>query len=82
MLSAQKLSISISPSAFAYIDTYRQKHNTPSRSQVVNEALRLLEQHEQTLELDAAYSQSAASDTLVNAEFEASNLDGLAHEAW
>ena len=82
MQTAQKLSVSLDPAAFAFIDVYRQRHKTASRSQVVSEALHALEQRERERSLEAAYSESAQNDAAINAEFEAVAADGLEHEAW
>ena len=82
MQTAHKLSVSLDPAAFAFIDTYRQRYNTASRSQVVCEALHALEQRERDRSLEAAYSDSAHDDTIINAEFDAVAADGLDHETW
>ena len=82
MQTSQKLSVSLDPAAFAFIDVYRQRHNTASRSQVVSEALHALQQREHEHSLEAAYAQSAQDDVATHAEFEATALDGLSHEAW
>jgi len=56
-----------------------------SRSAVVNEALRLLEQRENERALELAYRQSAPSDLVLAQEFQSSLQDGLAgpsDETW
>ena len=83
MQTAQKLSITLTPSAVAFIETYRKRHKAASRSQVISEALRALEQRERERSLEAAYSASAQEDIAINAEFDAVALDGLdSNEAW
>ena len=83
MQNAQKLSITLAPSAVAFIETYRQRHNAASRSQVISEALSALEQREREHGLEAAYAASAQEDSALNAEFDAVAADGLdSDETW
>ena len=83
MQSAQKLSITLAPAAVAFIETYRKRHKAASRSQVIGEALRALEQRERELNLEAAYTASAQDDLAINTEFDAVAMDGLdRNEAW
>jgi Arc/MetJ-type ribon-helix-helix transcriptional regulator len=82
MQTAQKLSVSLDPAAFTFLDVYRQRHKAASRSQVVNVALHTLERFEHERMLEAAYRLSSQDDAAMNAEFEATNVDGLTHEAW
>ena len=83
MQTARKLSITLAPSAVTFIETYRKRHKTASRSQVISEALRALEQRERERGLEAAYAASAQEDIAVNAEFDAMALDGLdSNAAW
>ena len=79
---AQKISISLDPATMKFIEAYLARHRDKSRSQVVGEALRLLQRHEQEAQLEMAYAMSAASDRLIAAEFLSADNDGLDHEAW
>ncbi len=79
---AQKISISLDLGTMKFVDAYLKRHAEKNRSQVVSEALRLLQRQEQEAQLEAAYSMSAASDRLIAAEFFGANNDGLDHEAW
>ncbi len=82
MQTAQKLSVSLDPAAMAFIDVYRQRHKSASRSQVVSVALHTLERLERERSLEAAYCLSSQDDAQLNAEFDGVAMDGLAHEAW
>ena len=79
---AQKISISLDPATMKFVETYCARHRGKNRSQVVSEALRLLQRQEQETQLEAAYAASAASDRLIAAEFSSADNDGLDHEAW
>jgi antitoxin MazE9 len=72
---AEKLSISLSPQAVEFIETYRVAHAIKSRSQVIERALRRLREDE----LERAYSESAAC---ADPEWEVTSGDGLADVAW
>lgn len=82
MQLAQKISVSIDPGAFAFLESYLAKKSRKSRSSVVNEALHVLEQRERERALESAYAQSAPTDLHMVREFDASLNDGLADEAW
>lgn len=82
MPTAQKLSISLDPAAMAFIDVYRQNHQTASRSQVIHVALQSLERQERERSLEAAYRLSSQEDAQINAEFDHAAMDGLSYEAW
>ncbi len=82
MQLASKISVSIDPALARFIESYRAKHKNASRSHVVSEALRLLQQSENERMLEWAYTQSAQDDSLVNAQFASAQTDGIAHEAW
>ena len=79
---AQKISVSLDPVTMKFIETYLKRHGRKSRSQVIAEALRLLQRQEQSAQLGAAYAMSAAPDHLIAAEFSGADNDGLVHEAW
>ena len=78
----QKISISLDPATMKFIETYLARHRDKSRSQVVGEALRLLQRQEQEAELESAYAMSATSDRLIAAECMGADSDGLDHETW
>lgn len=79
---AQKISVSLDLGLMQFIDAYLKRHHEKNRSQVIGDALRLLQRQEQEAQLEAAYSMSAASDRLIAAEFASADNDGLDHEAW
>ena len=82
---AQKISVSIDPAVRRFLEGYLASGRSKSRSAVVNEALRLLEQRENERALELAYRQSAPSDLLLAQEFQRSLQDGLTgprDEAW
>jgi len=74
-MNAEKVSITIASDLYRFVDQYRSAHDLKSRSQVIAEALQLLRQQE----LDQAYR--AANDE-VDADFDATLMDGLNHETW
>jgi Arc/MetJ-type ribon-helix-helix transcriptional regulator len=82
MQLASKITVSIDLALSSFIDSYRAQHKNTSCSQVVSEALLLLQQSETERMLEWAYTQSAQEDALVNAQFASAQTDGLAHEAW
>ena len=82
MQLAQKISVSLDPGMMGFMNDYLERNHLKSRSSVIHQALRLLEQREKEQELEAAYRQSAASDLTVAQEFSAAAGDGLADEAW
>ena len=79
---AQKISISLDPATMKFVDAYLRRHKDKSRSQLIGEALRLLQRQEREAQLESAYAQSAAADRLIAAEFSGADNDGLDHEAW
>ena len=82
MQLAQKISVSLDPGSMGFMEAYRIRNKSKSRSSVINEALRALEQREQERVLEWAYQQSAPSDRIVAEAFSASDADGLADQAW
>ena len=71
-----KLSISLPTQQCEFIETYLNQHHLKSRSEVIKEALYLLEQKQ----LESFYSE--ANEELDHA-FENTSLDGLKdNEAW
>ncbi len=75
-MSIQKLSISIPQQQFEFIEKYQAQHHYKTRSEVIREALYLLQQ----TQLEACYKE--ASQEIDNA-FEVTNMDGLEEdETW
>lgn len=75
---AQKISVSIDPAGRRFLEAYLASGRSKSRSAVVNEALRLLEQRENERALELAYRQSAPGDLVLAQEFQSSLQDGFA----
>jgi len=73
--SAQKISISLSDRLLRFVEQYKLEKGCKSRSQVIEEALTLLE----TAELETAYRE-ASSET--DPDWENVAADGLNDEAW
>jgi Arc/MetJ-type ribon-helix-helix transcriptional regulator len=72
----QKLSISLPIQQFEFIEHYQQEHHVSSRSEVISEALCLLQQHQ----LEACYRE--ANQEMDDA-FDATTSDGLdENETW
>ena len=82
MQLAQKISVSLDPGTLGFMEAYRIRHKSKSRSSVITEALRALEQREQERTLEWAYLQSAPSDRIVAEGFSSSDADGLADNTW
>jgi antitoxin ParD1/3/4 len=74
-MSVAKLSVSLPDSLAGFVENYRKKRGLKSRSQVFEEAVRLL----RSQELETAYREA-------NAEFddgwETATSDGLSDETW
>jgi len=80
--TVSKISISLDQTIMGFMESYRQRYQAKSRSQVIDEALRLLAQREQERLLEEEYAASAPEDRIVLKDFEHTTMDGLAHEAW
>lgn len=74
-MSVAKLSISLPDSLAGFVENYRKKQGLRSRSQVFEEALKLL----QSRELEAAYGAAAAE---YDNSWEVVSSDGLPDETW
>lgn len=75
-MSAQKLSISLPQQQCDFIETYLVDHDLKSRSEVIKEALYLLQQKQ----LETYYSEANQD---IDVAFENTSLDGLDdNEAW
>ncbi len=79
---AQKISISLDSGVMQFVESYLKRHRGKNRSQVVSEALRLLQQQEREVELAAAYAMSASADKELAMEFAKTDRDGLGNETW
>ncbi|AFY77509.1 MAG: CopG family transcriptional regulator [Hydrococcus sp. C42_A2020_068] len=74
-MQSQKLSISLSPSLVRFIESYRVAKGCKSRSQVIEEALTLLQERE----LEEAYREASQE---IDPDWELTVADGLADETW
>lgn len=74
-MRAEKLSISLSDSLSHFIEEYQAMHACKSRSEVIQEALKLLQQRE----LEQFYREASNE---VDPLFEATTADGLDDETW
>jgi len=73
-MQSQKISISLLPEIVSFIERYKETTGQ-SRSQVISEALLLL----QSRELEQAYRQASEE---VDEAWEVTNGDGLSDETW
>ena len=74
-MSVVKISISLPDSLAGFVEDYRKKRGLRSRSQVFEEAVKLL----QSRELEAAYGEAAAE---YDKSWEGASSDGLSNETW
>jgi antitoxin ParD1/3/4 len=74
-MSVAKFSISLPDSLAGFVENYRKKRGLRSRSQVFEEAVKLL----QSRELEAAYREAAAE---YDKGWEGASSDGLSNETW
>jgi antitoxin ParD1/3/4 len=74
-MSAAKLSVSLPRSLAGFVETYRKKRGLKSRSQVFEEALKLL----RSRELEAAYRDA---NTELDRAWDAALSDGISDETW
>ncbi|HEV2170406.1 MAG TPA: hypothetical protein VGR40_05640 [Candidatus Binatus sp.] len=70
-----KLSVSLSGSLAGFVESYRKRRGLKSRSQVFEEAVKLL----RSQELEAAYREA---DSEFEKAWDAANSDGLSDETW
>ncbi len=74
-MKTAKLSISLNGSLAGFVETYRKRRGLKSRSQVFEEALKLL----RSRDLESAYrNASSAADK----DWEVTASDGLSDETW
>jgi metal-responsive CopG/Arc/MetJ family transcriptional regulator len=74
-MRAAKLSISLPDSLAGFVETYRKRRGLKSRSQVFEEALKLL----RSRDLESAYRSASA---VTDKEWNVAISDGLADETW
>jgi antitoxin ParD1/3/4 len=74
-MHAQKVTISISQPLYEFIQSYQLEKQCKSRSDVISEALRLL----QLKQLEASYLEANKE---LNDDFDSATTDGLEDEAW
>jgi metal-responsive CopG/Arc/MetJ family transcriptional regulator len=74
-MHSQKISISLPSELVQFIEHYKETTGSQSRSQVIAEALSLL----QTQELEKAYQEASAE---VDELWETTSGDGLGDETW
>lgn len=74
-MQTAKISVSIPVGLVAFVEHYKVTHACRTRSQVIEEALRLLRRQE----LEQAYSDAGKQS---DPEWEATAADGLNDETW
>lgn len=74
-MQSQKLSISLPSSLVTFIENYKEITGLPSRSMVIAEALKLLQERE----LEQAYKNASLE---VDPAWEITVKDGLSDETW
>jgi antitoxin ParD1/3/4 len=77
-MGAAKLSVSIPEELVEFAEKYRRTRGLRSRSQVFEEALRLL----RSRDLESAYRDASADDEKANRDWESTVSDGLSDETW
>lgn len=74
-MHTQKISVSIPKPLFDFIDEYQEIHHCNSRSEVINQALYLLQQ----MQLRDAYKEAEAE---IDHTFDITAGDGVENETW
>jgi len=77
-MSATKLSLSIPAELVGFVEKYRKTRGLKSRSQVFEEALKLL----RSQDLESAYREASMDDEKTNRDWESVVSDGLTDETW
>jgi antitoxin ParD1/3/4 len=77
-MQSQKLSISLTEDLVKFIDRYRSDCGLKARSEVIDQALRLLKQQSLEAAYAEAYGEMVQEDTL----WDVTIGDGLSDEAW
>ena len=71
----EKMSISVPHIMVNFIEQYKSEHMCKSKSEVIVEALKVLQQST----LEKAYKEASSE---IDYLFENSNLDGIEHDTW
>ncbi len=75
-MNTQKLSISLPQKQYEFIENYQAEHHYKSRSEVIREALRLLQQ----AQLESCYQEANQE---IDNDFEVTTQDGIEEsETW
>ena len=74
-MQTQKISISLPLQQFEFIEHYQAEHHYKTRSEVISEALHLL----QLAQLEACYLEANKE---IDATFDSTLTDGLDDETW
>lgn len=74
-MNTEKLSISLQKPLVNFLESYQLNHHYRSRSEVISEALKLL----QNLELERCYKEASLG---VDPLFDITASDGLENETW
>lgn len=72
-MQVEKISVSL-PAPLVHVETYRSTHKKKTRSEVIEEAVKLLRQ-----ELERTYSEANQE---IDDDWEVTIADGLADEMW
>ncbi len=79
---ATKLSISLDPYSVTLLNRVQQDYDCANRSQAVAKLLKMYQNIVEQHALENAYASSSVADSVMNAEFEHAQMDGLPNEAW
>ncbi len=75
-MQVQKLSISLPQEQYKFIEDYQAEHHYKTRSEVIKEALHLLQQ----VQLESYYQEANQE---IDSDFEITSLDGIEeNETW
>jgi metal-responsive CopG/Arc/MetJ family transcriptional regulator len=77
-MNVVKLSISLPTALAGFVERYRKERGLRSRSQVFEEALKLL----RSRHLESAYREASADDEKLNRDWASTVSDGLTDETW
>ncbi len=77
-MSVTKLSLSLPAELAGFVESYRKRRGLRSRSQVFEEALKLL----RSRDLESAYRQASEADAETNRAWDVTVADGLDDETW
>jgi antitoxin ParD1/3/4 len=77
-MGAAKLSVSLPSELAGFVEKYRKASGLKSRSQVFEEALKLL----RSRDLENAYREASEHDERTNRAWDTAVADGLGDETW